>query len=129
MASELSELLERVKAATGPDRELDDAIRHAIDGKMVEPQLLWRETFPYTASIDDALALTERMLPGWAWCVQKIVGVPSRAPTQDCEADLWVPAAKDAQIVWAGKRRFRADGATPALAILAALLSALEAKP
>lgn len=61
----LEELATRVRAATGPDRELDAAIREAIDHKMMERQLLWRETLEYTASIDEALTLVERVLPGW----------------------------------------------------------------
>jgi hypothetical protein len=61
----LASLLERVREATGPDRDIDQAIREAIDGKMMERQLLWRETFPYSASIDASLALVERLLPGW----------------------------------------------------------------
>lgn len=59
--SDLMELLERVKAATGPDRELDYAISRFADGELVRHSSLH---LPYTASIDDALALVERKLPG-----------------------------------------------------------------
>lgn len=85
--SDLAELLERVKAATGPDRELDADLAQTIEGVEIQ----WRqangtmEMYPvqrypstthsagfgigpvpnYTASIDAALALTERVLPGW----------------------------------------------------------------
>lgn len=88
--ADLSELLERVKAATGPDRELDCEIAIAVDGYFTLPprwdggpigygyvdadgtlihpghggdQLVKR----YTASIDAALALVERCLPEWWW--------------------------------------------------------------
>ena len=50
-------LIERVKAATGPDRGLDEALR-AHFGYPPKP---WN----YTASIDAITALIERVLPGW----------------------------------------------------------------
>lgn len=76
--TDLSELIERVKAATGPDRQIDRAIaKHfkigwdysadwptvIVDGeKTSEPT-----AYPYTFSIDAAIALAERVLPGWHW--------------------------------------------------------------
>jgi hypothetical protein len=55
----LKALLERVERASGPDRELDAAIRDAL----YEPAKrgAWR---PYTGSLDASLALVEEMLPG-----------------------------------------------------------------
>lgn len=150
--SDLMELLERVKTATGPLDNRTALELHVLGyGKLTnfEPVVDrdeyggWALTYQMDAkgggrqkctmpedrlpdrNIDAAIALVERKLPGWAWYVQKIEGVPSRAPIKDCEADLWVPGAKDAEIVWDGPRRFRADGATVPLAIIAALLSAL----
>lgn len=73
---ELKELIERVKAATGPDRELDSDLGFTLgwyangyefyawaeaDGTFVESV----NPKPFTASIDAALALTQRVLPGW----------------------------------------------------------------
>lgn len=93
----LPELLERVRAATGPDRELDVRLQAHFDGRVVresEGMLLAKSTKPpydecligrvdpgvrsrnftiagscpaFTASIDAAVALVERMLPNWGW--------------------------------------------------------------
>lgn len=60
---DLTELLARVKVATGPARELDIAItRQFVHGKFYQTT---ETAGPYTSSIDAALALTERVLPGW----------------------------------------------------------------
>lgn len=87
--TDLNELLERVKAATGPDRELDRDICIALQyggensegaaNVRVDPE--WGDDNDLifeigaeeccnpipelTASIDAALALAERVLPGW----------------------------------------------------------------
>lgn len=64
--SDLQALLRRVEEASGPDRELDAElafrfksgfVRGRSDDAAYAP--------PYTASLDAALALTERVLPGW----------------------------------------------------------------
>jgi hypothetical protein len=109
----LASLLERVREATGPDRDIDQAIREAIDGKMMERQLLWRETFPYSASIDASLALVGRLLPG-ANCVGF-----DKDPRD-------VTAYVSRNHVAEGHYFVEGVAATPPLAILAALLSALN---
>lgn len=83
MQGDLSALIERVKRATGPDRELDcliDCFRHnrkflgwtadtGIVGYRYEHPTIgadlgcWR--IGYTSSLDAALALVEEKLPGW----------------------------------------------------------------
>lgn len=87
--TDLSELIERVKAATGPDRDLDiallplwepghDALKSYDDRYQTELRdgvfSVWKLDggysasiqFPrFTTSIDAALALAERVLPGW----------------------------------------------------------------
>lgn len=92
----LSGLRERIKAATGPDRKIDCEIEAAIIHRErfvvvpppfydperyfcnPDPSVDWigydlLNTAPrYTASIDAALALVERMLPGWKWGVSSI---------------------------------------------------------
>jgi hypothetical protein len=57
----LASLLERVREAKGPDRELDYAISRFADGELARHSSLH---LPYTASIDASLALVERLLPG-----------------------------------------------------------------
>jgi hypothetical protein len=67
----LYDLRERVRAATGPDRELDGEICIALGG---EHNSMWRRPgeagwyggpADVTASVDACLALLEKVLPGW----------------------------------------------------------------
>lgn len=90
--TDLSELIERVEKATGPDRELDTclwlkftpgATRRVVHVKHAHSPAEWdidetREasgqliTVPaYTASLDAALALADRVLPGCWWMAAK----------------------------------------------------------
>jgi len=61
--SGLEELLERVKAAIGPDRQLDYALFCHFAPRDVASAWHPHEGHRYTTSIDAALALTERL--GW----------------------------------------------------------------
>lgn len=63
----LDDLIERLEKAGGPDRELDIALtKQFIAGKQYRhPDL----APPYTTSLDAAVALVERVLPGWGWQV------------------------------------------------------------
>lgn len=56
----LSDLIERVRAATGPDRALSAAVHFAVLGNDVP----YHDTLHCTASVDAAFALAERVLPG-----------------------------------------------------------------
>jgi hypothetical protein len=125
-------ILERLRAATGPDRELDALIwLETTDGAtrrestVTSSTNLWPPytidetrdatgrliTVPsYTASIDAALALVERMLPGAAYDMHKS------------------DKGYSFSILRAYLDRPYFGGATPALAILTALFAALEAK-
>ena len=140
----LSALLERVEACRGPDRELDadlwwvlqhrDAERVFNTGALGLPKAR-PATLPipaglgrsgvqsyaptYTASIDTALALIGRVLPGCVWTVMTDYELPGRARLY--EAGQFAPRVMQ-----------QADGATPALALCAALLAAMigeEVKP
>lgn len=73
--TDLNELLERVKAATGPDRFLDEDIASELENGwkwnesarcFVTPEGFMDTAPKYTASTDAALALVERVLPGAA---------------------------------------------------------------
>jgi len=68
----------------------------------------------YTASLDAALALVERLLPGWLPYVEKL------------RDDRWFAGIRVDETAYVGSRS--AFAATPALALLSALLSALTAK-
>lgn len=142
--TDLADLKRRVEEAIGPDRELDAAIRAAFFGDMLfcdfetgsyhgecpspgcgKPLGLhderrsyparWEEDDrlpPYTASLDATVALIERVKPGATWLVRQIgTGGGSDA----------LVLARDG-----GIGREHVDGATPVLALLAALLSACE---
>jgi len=116
-------LLSRVRAATGADRELDEQIAIQIAGfkptlRLGDPMLGNERTVPqysppYTASLDAALALVEKVRPEAHWIVQ----------TTD-----WREAKKySAEIVLNPAKPFICyDAPTPALALLAALLTSLE---
>lgn len=124
--SSLTELREKVERASGPDRELDLSIYALLDP--AEPSLALHKLnrLPaITASIDAALALVEQKLPGWVWQLSKIDGVPSRAPLPDCEASVWIPSVRTQKL---RVERANGQGATPPLAILSALLRALESQ-
>ena len=114
----LTDLFARVEAATGPDRELDGALWRKLifDPQLARPGNDWtltpnlgRKKPRYTASIDAALALAERVLPGWAWMLRGSF------------AKLWEPHGKPPG------NDFDAMGRSPALAIIAAILKALIA--
>ncbi|CAM5420968.1 hypothetical protein ATER59S_02395 [Aquamicrobium terrae] len=75
---DLSTLIERVEALTGPSRDADYRIEKAIvrpgefPASEIWPPFMVGSKFDrsipaYTASIDAAVALVERVLPGWFW--------------------------------------------------------------
>lgn len=120
--AELQALLARVEAATGPDRALSNAIRAALfppkaeviehEGHLVTLPAGWGSGFEpdLTGSLDAALALVERVLPGW-------------------ELELTSEFRDDA-VIWRVMlgdplRGMDGESSTPALALLAALLRAL----
>jgi len=105
----LPALLERVRAATGPDRELDLLIWKLLVWKTPWNHEL-HKTELFTRSIDAALALVERMLPGAFDSVGK----------DEEEGGHWWAADLLVDNIW-----HSGVGPTIPLAILAALLSAL----
>lgn len=130
----LQDLLERVEKAEGPDREIDVALwlhttpgatRRGTHVKHAHSDAEWDvdETRDatgylvvvpaYTASLDAALALVERKLPGWTWRLDS----PDSA-SEPAFARLSGPEWRSGA-GWAK---------TPALALLAALLRALIAQ-
>jgi hypothetical protein len=112
MASDLPALIARVEAATGPDREIDQAIavyqknanRPADKPRVIGVANAW----DYTASLDAAVSLVPS---GWDWCISKGWGEAAIASL--------APAEKVAEVT--------TEAATPALALCAAALRARQA--
>lgn len=126
----LHALAELLAAATGPDRKLDGAIFVSThegyslgqnhDGGTVilntnGARASLSAVLPYTDSIDAALALVGRLLPGWDWDIEKNQGVHYALL-------LMMPPPQDESGI------FGADAPTTALAILRALVAALIAQ-
>jgi len=129
--SVLDGLVERLGKSTGPDRELDFLIQthvanpltgnegYTLQDIMDDFALLGAEGMtidaPYTASVDAALALVERKLPGPRWCWKLVqengrhVFVLRNAPWLTVVAPAWTASHERAPI-----------------AILLATLSALQ---
>jgi hypothetical protein len=108
---DLSDLIARVEAASGPDRELDLAIAEAAgvkhghtcdDNGIIHP--CWGNVLRYSASLDAAVSLVPG---GMAWTVLAISGAE--------------PATHSPSAVVS---RYHALAATPALALCAAALRA-----
>lgn len=125
-------IIERLEAATGADREIDADLMVALCGawrvndsqfygpgekswsfgEYEEESRAWCGPLPYlTASLDAALALVEEKLPGCDWNLDRDSGRYEFEilPTEE-------------------RIGYGARSATPALAVLIALLRALEAK-
>jgi hypothetical protein len=112
-----------VEAAEGGDREIDRAVWDWFDTQLPDyPNIEarhWDLDYPkVTASLDSVLSLVEERLPEWRWAVNKSgwaelhwLGGPQ--PEKKPHAHPYVSVH---------------DAATPALAMLSALLRALEAK-
>lgn len=116
--NDLPTLLDRVRKADGPDRELDAALALAIGGWK-----MWKSKHGYwelanlpelTACIDAALALVEQVLPGCAFTIQRDWGDLNRCSISTDDITPTPPYVE--------------DGQTLPLAILAALLSAIIAR-
>lgn len=133
---DIAALLERVEAATGPDHEIDCEIAQALEFETTfseddgacfvrfQPGALMLVAPACTASVDAALALVERKLPGWT-----VVNL--------CEWDADVLRERGPWLCILKQRGTQDDlraasgrcdhAPSPALAIIAAALSALQA--
>lgn len=125
-AADYAGLVERLRAATGPDRYLDALVARSIagspDGHWYDLLGKWTSdgtTPPVTASLDAAIALVERALPGMSWEVRKSgFGDPA-------QATLWNPRK---QPMPGYDIRAEHRGGCAPVALLIALLLALEAR-
>lgn len=124
MTPTISSLLSRVRAARGPDRELDARIDAALFGGRAARDFTGDDPAPcYTASIDDAVALVERALPGWRFRSMEEAGAVRLEGATNGD---WLVVLWECRRAGGGTRK--QVGKTLPLAILAALLSALEQK-
>ena len=112
--AELQALLERVKAATGPNYALEIDI-HALFARAVDTPD--RRAPAYTASLDAITALIERELPGRGYGV---------LPAFDAWGGWIFRTMSPAR--FGGGHDIGKGGPTPALALTAAFLSALIAQ-
>lgn len=124
MPDNIASLLEHVRLAEGADRYVDYRIALAFvpgakghAGECDEGtfwvheggrDVLWTSE-PYTASLDAALALVERVAPDRYWSINKIGGDP----------DFYSAKIAD-------RPPYTGEALTPALALLAALLSSIQ---
>ena len=119
--TDIAGLVERLEAATGPDRELDLDLARALvpdvivsrrnsDDTANEPYTYWE----YTGSIDAALSLVERKLPTDYHFFELSIG-HKRAHCEIHDQRIYDPIGT-------------ADAPTAPLALLIALLKALEQK-
>lgn len=113
-------LIERLEAAEVGSRELDAAIWYALietcGGKPDKDMIgRWPD---YTTSLDAALALAERVLPGWHWELDNVGGSPYAA-------NLTNPVGR---FLICGDTEVYSTAPTPALALCIAILKAKETK-
>ncbi len=110
----LDEMISRVEAATGPDRELDMLIHDTLrEAKLLPGVAFWPNL---TASLDAALALTNRVLPGWTWdCGAESYG--------DARAGAWARVYPKGLMSKGSGNHY---ALTPALALILATLKALR---
>lgn len=128
MSETMRELLARVQRCTGPDRNLDLAIDMALRPENYPDSWSWDEaTRPphLTASIDNALALVEKVLPGWS------VNLQTQAEQYEVRTGprVFTPLAEIYQRPLSVNPVYTSRAASPALAILAALLRAHLSEP
>lgn len=139
MTADLSALIARLEAAEAGSRELDALVWKALNprGEIAikgagRPGLVnWRCRIPgatianswtnpgrYTTSLDAALALAERVLPGWYFGVQQNRYVSPDMP-DNWSAYLSAPRALD-------QGDIEGEAPTPALALCIAILRAKQ---
>lgn len=144
MSGKHDELVARLEAAEAGSRELDGAVWYAVFEPDVEHGSLhveqteqgprevltcelgskWADDVgPYTTSLDAALALAERVLPGWSWTLHS--PRDPVAPTDNGRP--WFSIQNRADLPRPNEGRFSGVGATPALCVCISILRATGA--
>lgn len=117
--SDLRGLIERVERLEGQNRDIDRALERLAYGDDVIPF-----TPDYTRSVDAALALVEKMRPGYRWGVSSVaikIGAYPDGKTAYGEG-FRAHVTKNSPL---RPMPSTADAPTPALAIILALLRSL----
>ena len=117
-------LLSRLEGLTAPDREVDALIydrfnppTHNASWPFSPGSKLDHRVPRFTASLDAAVALCERVLPGWQWAAWG-GAIEAGSTKPRCMARV-----SDGRQQWAN-----VDTPTPAIALLIAILTALGAR-
>lgn len=138
--TDLTTLIAKLEAATGPDRELDVAISCDIDGCVLEKRGNDRKEWLYpvegdggrqdpsaygqflsprfTSSIDDAVALAERVLPGFVF---DYIGQDYISVDNGYKATGWIVEVVNG-------KRFQGQAQSLPIAIVIAILRAKQAE-
>lgn len=116
--TDYSDLIERVGKAEGPDREIDAELWDRLVGSATWPNYANQPAF--TGDLNAALSLVDRMLPGWDICISRVRDLEADAPPAP-----WVVSMGPPQTFQAAQGE---KAPTHALAVIAALLRALEEK-
>ncbi|MCD1645187.1 hypothetical protein [Aurantimonas coralicida] len=133
--TDYSDLIARLEKADGASRQVDvdvyerlrpasiEALRKMHDAGDVSGYWFWMSVSKYTESLDAAIALTNKMLPGWTMAVDATV------PGAGIDYSLYSPTDPDGTQPTA-KGGVRADSigdvSAHARALLIATLSALQ---
>lgn len=139
-AKQIADLITKLESATGPSRELDGEIHNGLHGTQYLRSTASVTGFftsetdngcpsvdHYTASIDAAVALVERVLPGWHWTISN----NNRRFTDQEWKGPWASISSDEfnnDISGHDDDYFDAFAPTPALALVIAALRALSPK-
>ena len=127
MTADLSALIAKLEAAEGGNAALDGQIYNHLGCDLIRPtmrqapaQRRWPDKSitvqrKLTTSLDAALALAERVLPGWVWQLR----IDKDQAEAQCD-DLWWGEGYEAPDVGGTL----ANGSTPALALCIAILKA-----
>jgi hypothetical protein len=122
---QLRALLKRVTSARGADREIDAEVALVCGYTFDDGMLVFKWTMPdgvistsqppaVTASLDAALDLVKRIDPNWCWRIEKSGPVGLAIGQGPFWATCGEPGSQES-----------AHAATPALALIAALLKSL----
>lgn len=112
--ADLSEIIGRLEKAEGPSR-IDDYAIHEATNPTLRAGLRFGNVPNYSASIDSAVSLAERVLPGWMWSMTTGLGNTAAY-------------VRDKSIIAPDKIEGEGYHATPAIALVLATLRALQQK-